>query len=91
MNNMAVPDKIELDLSTLTSGSNRDAVDHLNRLLRQILFSSEVTPSSDETGEWPQDFSWEIDSPKITLRKVAPQTHREQYAKAKRSERFTQR
>ena len=76
---MAVPDRIELDLSTLKDVENLDRVQFITGCLKQILYSQEVTPSADETGEWPQDWDWSLDTPKIALRKVEHKTLRQQF------------
>lgn len=67
---MAVPDRIEIDLARLQSAENLDRVAGIARLARQILFSEEVSPSADETGEWPQDWDWNLESGRIALARI---------------------
>ena len=71
-----IPDQIELDLAALKEPENLDRVEHIQQLLRQILYSPEMTPAADASGEWTLDYNWAIDLPKVMMRKTeAPTLH----------------
>lgn len=73
---MAIPDTLEINLVKLRDPANMSRRDHIAALLRQILFSEEVTKGPDEEGDWPQDTDWDPAFETITMKKVARKPYR---------------
>jgi hypothetical protein len=71
---MPIPDHIDLDLATLKAAENLDRLEQIQRLLRHVLYSEEVTPGADVDGDHVMDTHWIADLGKITMRKAPEST-----------------
>jgi hypothetical protein len=71
---MPIPDQIDLDLATLKAPENLDRLEQIQRLLRQVLYSEEVTPGADVDGAHVMDTHWIADLGKITMQKAPEPT-----------------
>jgi hypothetical protein len=71
-----IPETIEIHLMSLRAPENVDRRSHIGQLLRQILFSEEVTPSANDQGEWVMDAEWDAVIDAVTMKRVARVPHR---------------
>jgi hypothetical protein len=71
---MSIPDQIDLDLATLKAPENLDRLEQIQRLLRQVLYSEEITSGPDPDGDHVMDTHWVADLGKITMQKAPEST-----------------